>query len=417
MSNIVVVGGGAAGMMGALIAAEGDNHVVLLEKNEKLGKKLFITGKGRCNITNDCDVEELLKNVVTNEKFLYSSLYGFDSQTTQHFFEKLGVQLKIERGNRVFPASDHSSDVIKVLQNAMIRQGVEIRTGCEVTKILTEEKQGVVSASGVVLADGKKIQADKILLATGGISYPLTGSTGEGHKIAERTGHTVTEMFPALVPLKIREEWCHTLMGLSLKNVKVSFGTEKKQIYEEFGEMLFTHYGVSGPIVISASSYLTQKLKSQELTMYIDLKPALSTEQLDRRIQKDFEANLNKNFKNAVAGLFPAKLTPVMIMLSGIPAEKKVNEITREERKNFVDLIKKLPLTVTGTADFNEAIITQGGVSVKDVNPSTMESKKVHNLFFAGEIMDLDALTGGYNLQIAWSTAFLAAENMKQDEK
>lgn len=417
MSNIVVVGGGAAGMMGALIAAEGDNHVVLLEKNEKLGKKLFITGKGRCNITNDCDVEELLKNVVTNEKFLYSSLYGFDSQTTQHFFEKLGVQLKIERGNRVFPASDHSSDVIKVLQNAMIRQGVEIRTGCEVTKILTEEKQGVVSASGVVLADGKKIQADKILLATGGISYPLTGSTGEGHKIAERTGHTVTEMFPALVPLKIREEWCHTLMGLSLKNVKVSFGTEKKQIYEEFGEMLFTHYGVSGPIVISASSYLTQKLKSQELTMYIDLKPALSTEQLDRRIQKDFEANLNKNFKNAVTGLFPAKLTPVMIMLSGIPAEKKVNEITREERKNFVDLIKKLPLTVTGTADFNEAIITQGGVSVKDVNPSTMESKKVHNLFFAGEIMDLDALTGGYNLQIAWSTAFLAAENMKQDEK
>ena len=417
MSNIVVVGGGAAGMMGALIAAEGDNHVVLLEKNEKLGKKLFITGKGRCNITNDCDVEELLKNVVTNEKFLYSSLYGFDSQTTQHFFEKLGVQLKIERGNRVFPASDHSSDVIKVLQNAMIRQGVEIRTGCEVTKILTEEKQGVVSASGVVLADGKKIQADKILLATGGISYPLTGSTGEGHKIAERTGHTVTEMFPALVPLKIREEWCHTLMGLSLKNVKVSFGTEKKQIYEEFGEMLFTHYGVSGPIVISASSYLTQKLKSQELTMYIDLKPALSTEQLDRRIQKDFEENLNKNFKNAVTGLFPAKLTPVMIMLSGIPAEKKVNEITREERKNFVDLIKKLPLTVTGTADFNEAIITQGGVSVKDVNPSTMESKKVHNLFFAGEIMDLDALTGGYNLQIAWSTAFLAAENMKQDEK
>ena len=417
MSNIVVVGGGAAGMMGALIAAEGDNHVVLLEKNEKLGKKLFITGKGRCNITNDCDVEELLKNVVTNEKFLYSSLYGFDSQTTQHFFEKLGVQLKIERGNRVFPASDHSSDVIKVLQNAMIRQGVEIRTGCEVTKILTEEKQGVVSASGVVLADGKKIQADKILLATGGISYPLTGSTGEGHKIAERTGHTVTEMFPALVPLKIREEWCHTLMGLSLKNVKVSFGTEKKQIYEEFGEMLFTHYGVSGPIVISASSYLTQKLKSQELTMYIDLKPALSTEQLDRRIQKDFEENLNKNFKNAVTGLFPAKLTPVMIMLSGISAEKKVNEITREERKNFVDLIKKLPLTVTGTADFNEAIITQGGVSVKDVNPSTMESKKVHNLFFAGEIMDLDALTGGYNLQIAWSTAFLAAENMKQDEK
>lgn len=417
MSNIVVVGGGAAGMMGALIAAEGDNHVVLLEKNEKLGKKLFITGKGRCNITNDCDVEELLKNVVTNEKFLYSSLYGFDSQTTQQFFEKLGVQLKIERGNRVFPASDHSSDVIKVLQNAMIRQGVEIRTGCEVTKILTEEKQGVVSASGVVLADGKKIQADKILLATGGISYPLTGSTGEGHKIAERTGHTVTEMFPALVPLKIREEWCHTLMGLSLKNVKVSFGTEKKQIYEEFGEMLFTHYGVSGPIVISASSYLTKKLKSQELTMYIDLKPALSTEQLDRRIQKDFEANLNKNFKNAVTGLFPAKLTPVMIMLSGISAEKKVNEITREERKNFVELIKKLPLTVTGTADFNEAIITQGGVSVKDVNPSTMESKKVHNLFFAGEIMDLDALTGGYNLQIAWSTAFLAAESMKQDEK
>ena len=417
MSNIVVVGGGAAGMMGALIAAEGDNHVVLLEKNEKLGKKLFITGKGRCNITNDCDVEELLKNVVTNEKFLYSSLYGFDSQTTQHFFEKLGVKLKIERGNRVFPASDHSSDVIKVLQNAMVRQGVEIKTGCEVTKILTEEKQGKFFVAGVVLADGKKIQADKILLATGGISYPLTGSTGEGHKIAERTGHAVTEMFPALVPLKIREEWCHTLMGLSLKNVKVSFSTEKKQLYEEFGEMLFTHYGVSGPIVISASSYLTQKLKSQELTMCIDLKPALSIEQLDRRIQKDFEANLNKNFKNAVSGLFPAKLTPIMIMLSGISAEKKVNEITREERKNFVELIKKLPLTVTGTADFNEAIITQGGVSTKDVNPSTMESKKVHNLFFAGEIMDLDALTGGYNLQIAWSTAFLAAESMKQDEK
>ena len=413
MSNIVVVGGGAAGMMGALIAAEGDNHVVLLEKNEKLGKKLFITGKGRCNITNDCDVEELLKNVVTNEKFLYSSLYGFDSQTTQQFFEKLGVQLKTERGNRVFPASDHSSDVIKVLQNAMIRQGVEIKTGCEVTKILTEEKQGMVSVAGVVLADGKKIQADKILLATGGISYPLTGSTGEGHKIAERTGHKVTEMFPALVPLKIREEWCHALMGLSLKNVKVSFSAEKKRIYEEFGEMLFTHYGVSGPIVISASSYLTQKLKNQELIMHIDLKPALSIEQLDRRIQKDFEANLNKNFKNAVSGLFPAKLTPVMIMLSGISAEKKVNEITREERKKFVELIKNLPLTVTGTADFNEAIITQGGISVKDVNPSTMESKKVHNLFFAGEIMDLDALTGGFNLQIAWSTAFLAAESMK----
>ena len=416
MNKVVIVGGGAAGMMAAIWAARSGAKVILFEKNEKLGKKVFITGKGRCNVTNACEIEELFQNIISNEKFMYSGLYSFSNDMTMDFFEEIGLKIKTERGNRVFPISDHSSDVIRVLEDEMKRLGVEIYKNTSAKSLICQVMEGQNTVVGVQLQNGKTVKADKVLLATGGVSYPLTGSTGDGHHMAEETGHKVTELYPALVPLHIKEDWCKQLMGLSLRNVSVTVKDGKKILYQEFGEMLFTHFGVSGPLILSASSYITKKLaKSQNgFLLECDLKPALTTEQLDKRLIREFDENHNKQFKNVIPALFPAKLVPVMIQLSGIDGDKRVNEITKEMRTKFVELIKHLPMTITATSNFKEAIITQGGVSVKNINPSTMESKVVKNLYFAGELIDIDALTGGYNLQFAWSTGYLAGKGMAE---
>ena len=407
MSKILVVGGGAAGMMAAVTAARRGKNVLLLEKNEKLGKKLFITGKGRCNLTNSAEVEELFNAVVSNPKFLYSSFYSFTNDQVIGFFEELGVKTKVERGGRVFPESDHSSDVIRALEQEMKRLGVRISLRIEVKEILTEDGR----AKGVRLSSGRMIAADAVIVATGGISYPSTGSTGDGYRFARECGHKVTDLSPALVPMEVKEWYAKELMGLSLRNIGIRITDGKKKLYEEFGEMLFTHYGVTGPVILSASSIVGKKLKEHPLTLHIDLKPALTEEQLDKRVLREFEANHNRQFKNAVDSLFPAKLRPVAIELSGIPEEKKVNEVTKEERLHFVRLIKDFSMTLTGLRGYNEAIITKGGVSVKEIDPGTMESKLVKGLYFAGEVLDLDAVTGGYNLQIAWSTGYLAGAN------
>lgn len=412
MKNIIVIGGGAAGMMAAVAAAGQGHKVCLIEKNEKLGKKLFITGKGRCNVTNAGDMETLFANICTNEKFLYSAFYGYDNQAVMTFLKEAGCPLKIERGDRVFPVSDHSSDVISAFSRQLKKLSVEVLLNTEVTGVLTEENQ----FTAIKLKNGRTINADACIVCTGGISYPSTGSTGDGYRFAEENGHRLVEPKPALVPLETKEEWCRDLMGLALKNVSVRLMKGKKEIYQGFGEMLFTHFGVSGPLILSASSfYVKQQGKKgkadEDVKVFIDLKPALTVEQLDKRILRDFEEGKNKQFKNALNGLFPTRLIPVMIALSGIDPDKRVNEITKAERQSFAALIKAVPLTVTGTRSFAEAIITQGGISVKDINPSTMESKIVKNLYFAGEVLDLDAMTGGFNLQIAWSTGHLAGES------
>lgn len=408
MSNVIVVGGGAAGMMAAVAAAEKGHKVTLLEKNEKLGKKLFITGKGRCNVTNAADMEVLFANVCSNEKFLYSAFYQYDNKAVMDFLERAGCPLKIERGDRVFPVSDHSSDVIAAFQRELKRLGVKVMFHTEVLDLMVSDDRIV----GVILADGRTLNGEACILCTGGLSYPSTGSTGDGHRFAEALDHKMVECQPALVPLVTEEDWCRELMGLSLRNVSLCMQCGKHEVYSDFGEMLFTHFGVSGPLVLSASSFY-RKQKSGDTKLYIDLKPALDAEQLDRRLLRDFEENKNKQFKNALNGLFPTKLIPVMIRLSGIDPEKKIHEVTREERRNFGGLIKNLSLTVTGTRPFEEAIITRGGVSVKEVNPSTMESKRVKGLYFAGELLDLDAMTGGFNLQIAWSTGYLAGASIE----
>ena len=407
MKKVLVIGGGAAGMMAAVFAARGGREVHVFEKNEKLGKKLFITGKGRCNITNAGEMDTLFTSVVSNSKFLYSAFYGFTNEQTITFFEELGVPVKIERGNRVFPVSDHSSDVIGALSREMNRLGVEVHLHAEVEKILTDRENPEL-IRGIRLKNGKEVAGDACIVATGGISYPSTGSTGDGLRFAEELGLKVTELFPALVPMEVKEWYAKELQGLSLRNVTAAIYDGKKKLYEEFGEMLFTHYGVSGPIIISASSSVGKKLKEKELRLCIDLKPALTQEQLDQRILRDFEENRNKQFKNSVDRLFPAKLKPIMIELSGISPEKKVNEISKEDRIRFVKLIKEFPMTLTGLRSYKEAIITKGGVSVKEIDPGTMESKKIKGLYFIGEVLDLDALTGGFNLQIAWSTAAAA---------
>lgn len=410
MSKVIVIGGGAAGMMAAVAAADAGAKVTLLEKNEKLGKKLFITGKGRCNVTNAGDMENLFANVMTNEKFLYSAFYTYDNHAVMEFLEKAGCPLKVERGDRVFPVSDHSSDVIAAFQRELRKRNVEIELNTEVKELLVEENGEGQCIKGVVLSNGKYIMADRIVVATGGISYASTGSTGDGYRFAEKCGLRVTECKPSLVPFNIKESWCKEAMGVSLKNVSLRLVCGKKELYNGFGEMLITHFGISGPLVLSASSYYVSRAKG-ETKCYIDLKPALTIEQLDKRVLRDFEESKNKQFKNALNHLFPVKLIPVMIELSGINPDKKVNEITKEERKSFVELIKSVPLTIAGVRDFKEAIITKGGVSVKEINPSTMEAKQVSGLYFAGEVLDLDALTGGYNLQIAWSTGYLAGMN------
>ena len=409
MSHVIVVGGGAAGMFAAIAAAKNGHQVTLYEKNEKLGKKIFITGKGRCNITNAADMEELFDAVVTNSKFLYSSFYGYTNQNVIDFFEDAGVPVKIERGNRVFPISDHSSDVIRALEREMKKVGVKVCLNTEVKSVEAEKGK----FNKVVLKDTTTQTADACIVATGGLSYRSTGSTGDGFRFAENVGHKVTQCFPSLVPMETKEPWICELQGLSLRNVEAKILDGKKELYKDFGEMLFTHFGVSGPLIISASSYVGKKFmdkngQKKELTLEIDLKPALTEEQLDQRVLRDFVENHNRQFKNAITKLFPTKLIPVMLELGGIDPEKKVNSIEKEERKQFVHLIKHFRMTLTGLRDYPEAIITKGGVNVKEIDPGTMESKLVKGLYFAGEVLDLDALTGGFNLQIAWSTGYAA---------
>lgn len=405
MKNIVIIGGGAAGMMASIAAAGAGHQVHVYEKNEKLGKKIYITGKGRCNVTNACAAEELFQSVIHNPKFLYSSFYTFTNDAMMDLLKECGCPVKVERGSRVFPVSDHSSDVIRALSERMKKLGVTIHLQEEVEDILTKDG----SISGIRLKQGGRIvSAEAVVIATGGLSYPTTGSTGDGYRFAEKLGHTVTELSPALVPFETKETVVKELQGLSLRNVRVRILKNQKVLYEDFGEMLFTHYGVSGPVLLSASSYVTKQLRQEPLQLSIDLKPALSEEQLDTRILRDFEAFKNKQYKNALVHLLPAKLIPVIVGRSGISPEKPVNEITREERHCIIREIKHFTLTLTGLRDYKEAIITQGGIAVKEVNPQTMESRKVKNLYFAGEVLDLDAVTGGFNLQIAWSTGYLA---------
>ncbi|MCI8659521.1 MAG: NAD(P)/FAD-dependent oxidoreductase [Lachnospiraceae bacterium] len=413
MSNVVIIGGGAAGMMAAAAAAKAGHQVRLYEKNEKLGKKLYITGKGRCNLTNACEMEELFASVIHNPKFLYSSFYAFTNQNVMDFMEEYGCPVKVERGNRVFPLSDKSSDVIRALSRALKELGVSVCLGEEVDALTLKEGQ----ITGLLLKKGRSfVNADQVIVATGGLSYPSTGSTGDGYRFAEQAGHQVTELNPALVPFEVRElSVVKGLQGLSLRNVKVQVFQGKKLLYEDFGEMLFTHFGVSGPVILTASSYVAGKLGPEGLILSVDLKPALDKEQLDGRILRDFQEMKNKQYKNSLSQLLPSKLIPVIIERSGIPPEKPVNAITRAKRRELVDVLKEFRLTLTGLRDYREAIITQGGISVGQVNPKTMESKLVGGLYFAGEVLDLDAVTGGFNLQIAWSTGYLAGMSVGQN--
>ena len=408
MSKVLIIGGGAAGMMAAIAAAYNGNEVHVFEKNEKNGKKLFITGKGRCNITNASDIENHFANIMRNSKFLYSAYHCLDSYGVCTMIESAGVETKIERGNRVFPLSDKSSDVIYALNKMMRDIGVNIHLKSEIVSVSKENENIILKEK-----NGKKHIGDACIIATGGISYPVTGSTGDGYKFAEKIGHTITERYPSLVPFNIKEEFCKELQGLSLKNVELKIQDETgKQYYSEMGEMLFTHFGISGPLVLSASGHISDKLKEHKFIAKIDLKPALSNEALDKRILKDFEENINRNFNNSLDKLLPKKLIPVIVELSGINQYKKVHEITKEERENLVKLIKELKMSISGARGYNEAIITKGGVSVKDINPKTMESKIVPGIYFAGEVLDIDALTGGYNLQVAWSTGYLAGSSI-----
>lgn len=414
MSKVIVVGGGAAGMMAAITAARNENEVWLFEKNEKLGKKLFITGKGRCNFTNAGDEEDIRNSIVTNVKFMYSAFNRFSNYDVMGFFDELGLKFKVERGNRVFPESDHSSDVISALSRELKRFGVTVELFSEVTGIKTENNRfDGVQVKNTNTGRTKFYKGDYVIIATGGKSYPQTGSTGDGYRFAKELGHTITSLSPALVPFTAKEEWVKELQGLSLKNVFVDIKDNDKSIYSQFGEMLFTHFGVSGPAVLSASSYAAPIIKNKPLTLHIDLKPALTHEQLDERIVRDFSEEKNKSFKNSLDKLLPKKLIPVVIDLSGIESDKKVNSISKEERQRLVNLLKDFTLTLTALRGFNEAIITQGGVNVKEINPSTMESKLVKNVYFAGEVLDVDAVTGGFNLQVAWSSAYAAASNIK----
>lgn len=448
MSRVIVVGGGPAGMLAAIMSARAGNEVTLYEHNEKLGKKLFITGKGRCNVTNACDNETLLENVVTNEKFMFSAFSYFNAQNTMDFFEDLGVRLKVERGNRVFPQSDHSSDIIRALEYELRRVGVKIELSKHVKELLTEDykvlkedfdkeegdcipikqhdpndkykkkakkKEMNKICKGILLENGQKIMADAVILATGGISYPLTGADQSGMNMVKEQGMKVTKLYPALVPLLTKEAWGHALMGLALKNISVTIKQGKKCLYDGFGEMLFTHVGVSGPLILSASSKLTQKVKEQEADLWIDLKPALTNEQLDKRLLRDFESQHNKSLKNAMAGLLPSRLIVPVIHEAKLVEEQKVNTLTKQQRQALCFALKNLHMTITGTANFNEAIITQGGISVKDVNASTMESKRIKNLYLAGECLDVDAYTGGFNLQIAWATGYVAGLHAATD--
>lgn len=408
MSKVIVIGGGPAGMMAAVAAAGNGHSVLLLEKNEKLGKKLYITGKGRCNVTNACEKDKFFENIVSNPKFLYSAFYDCDNVRLMEMVRGAGCPLKVERGERVFPVSDHASDITAAFLRMLRDSGVMIRYHTTVMETAVLDGQ----VEGVRLTDGSILEADAVVIATGGLSYQTTGSDGDGYRMAQMTGHTVKECVPALVPMEIQEDWCRSLQGLSLKNVSLTMTCGKRQIYQGFGEMLFTHFGVSGPLVLSASSYYGRCKEKEKVQLTLDLKPALSVEQLDRRLLRDFEENRNKQLKNVLGGLYPARLVPVMSMVSEIDADKKIHEITRNERYRLIEKTKGLSMQVKRLRGFDEAVITQGGVTVKDINPSTMESKLVKGLYFAGEVLDLDAMTGGFNLQIAWSTGHLAGNSI-----
>ncbi len=409
MGKIAIIGGGAAGMMAAISAAECGHEVHLFEKNEKLGKKLYITGKGRCNITNAADIEELMKNIVTNEKFMYSALYTMSNDDVVYMLNEAGVPTKVERGNRVFPVSDKANDVIQGLISILKKSGVHIHLYTAVKELIISEEEGHPKVAGIIFADGTREMYSSVVVATGGFSYQSTGSTGDGYEFAKKSGHRVTDLYPALVPLVVQEEFVKEMQGLALKNIQADFYVDGKKVRSEFGEMLFTHFGVSGPVVLSASSLVTDKLRNgSKVEMMIDLKPALDESKLDERIQRDFQEFINKDFRNSLGNLLPKSMIKVIVDLAGIDEFKKVHEITREERKRLVTVIKKMKLTITATRGFQEAIITKGGVDVRDVNPATMESKKVQGLYFAGEVLDVDAFTGGFNLQVAWSTGRLA---------
>ena len=413
MSKVVIIGGGAAGLMAAVSAAEHnkDADIVIIERNSRPARKVMITGKGRCNVTNNCDVSALLANVPRNSRFLYSAFNAFSSFDTMQFFENLNVPLKTERGNRVFPVSDKAVDIVdalvkKALRKAKLTQG-------RAKAIICDNKQ----VRAVKLDDGRVIEADSVVLATGGMSYPLTGSSGDGYIMAKVLGHTVTELSPSLIDIRCHEGFCTNLAGLSLKNVvfSVFYKGKKKPIFKELGEMLFTHTGISGPLVLSATSYMG-KGNISEYEMFIDFKPALAIEQLDKRILRDFSESLNSNFSNSLDKLLPRSLIPVMVRLSKIPADLKVNQISKEQRESLVRLIKNFPLTPTDFGDINAAIITRGGINVKEIDPATMQSKIINGLYFAGEIIDVDAVTGGFNLQIAFSTGYLAGKNSVEDK-
>ena len=410
MGKVIIIGGGAAGMFCGVHAGRAGHQVHIYEKNEKLGKKLFITGKGRCNVTNNCAVEELFPAVMSNSKFLYSAFYTYNSQDVMDFFEEAGVSLKTERGNRVFPCSDHSSDIIRALERELKKAGVTVHLNTPVKDLYVKDER----VCGVFLEDGTLKEADKVIVATGGLSYPTTGSTGDGYLFAQKTGHRIADTEPSLVPLETEEEYTHRMAGLSLKNVSLTLKSGKKKIYEDFGEMMFTHQGITGPMVLSASTKTGRYLQKAPIKAFLDLKPALSPEQLDSRVLREFDAAQNKQFKNVIGVLFPSSLTPVMLELGGISPEKKIHEISREERLRFESIVKAFPFTVTGMGSFKEAVITRGGVSVRDIRPGTMESRIINDLYFIGEVLDLDAVTGGYNLQIAWSTAYLAAQAINE---
>lgn len=409
MSSVLIIGGGAAGMMAGIFAARSGHMVTILEKNEKCGKKIYITGKGRCNLTNAGDMEDVLNSIVTNKKFMYSSLNRFSNYDVMGFFDELGLAVKVERGNRVFPESDKASDVTGCLVRELNRLGVDIRYHTAVKEVGIKEK----AFSHVADWNNKIWKADCLIVATGGKSYPSTGSTGDGYAFAKEMGHTIVKTSPSLVPFNAKEEYVKELQGLSLRNIAISVEDEGKEVYADFGELLFTHFGVSGPTIISASGMVTDRISKRNLKLYIDLKPALSKEQLDDRILRDFGENKNKALKNALDNLYPKKMIPVIIDLSGIDENKKVNAVSKAERERLLALTKKFPVTLTGLRGYNEAIITQGGVDVKEINPATMESKLVRNVFFAGEVLDIDAVTGGFNLQLAWSTAYAAANGIQ----
>lgn len=406
--DVLIIGGGAAGLLAAGTAALSGAHTAIVEKNEKLGKKLYITGKGRCNVTNSAEISEFITNTPTNGRFLYSAFSAFSNTDLISLLSRYGVETKTERGGRVFPISDKSSDIISALSRYALDAGTK-QIRANITEILTESGK----ICGAVTDKGEKIYAKKIILATGGASYPQTGSTGDGYKMAEKAGHSIIRPRPSLVPLVCREKFVSELMGLSLRNAAICvYNNKGKEIYRDFGEMLFTHYGVSGPIILSASAHMKDFSKAYSLT--VDLKPALSHEVLDKRILRDFSELKNKDFANSLDALLPKKLIPVIVRLSGIEPRKKVHDITKEERTALVQLLKELPLTVVGTRPIAEAIITSGGINIKEINPKTMESKLVGGLYFAGEIIDVDAVTGGFNLQIAFSTGYLAGESAAQ---